>query len=97
MVRTGWHCTRRLRVKRKKRSSRTAKKAFLSAEADERIRRALQVHTPTSTFLVFQNGQSVYNKQADSPEWKGSGIVIEKENQTVLVKHGSVYVRVHPS
>ena len=74
-----------------------ARKAFVLAEADERIRGALRSKTRTSTSLVFQNGQSVYYKRADSLEWKGPGIVIGKENQTVFVKHESAYVCVHPS
>ena len=74
-----------------------ARQAFISAESSERIRRALKAQTRTSTSLIFQNGQSVYYKREGLPAWKGPGTVIGKEGQTIIVKHGSIYVRVHPS
>ena len=71
--------------------------AFIAAESDERIRRALQQNTRNFTSSLFQNGDSVYYKRDGVPAWKGPGVVIGSEGQTVLVKHGSVYIRVHPS
>ena len=75
----------------------SARKAFIAAESDERIRRALRQKTRNFTSSVFQNGDSVYYKRDGVPAWKGPGVVIGSKGQTVLVKHGSVYVRVHPS
>ena len=74
----------------------SARKAFIHAESRERIRRALKAKVRTSTALIFQNGDSVYYKREGVLVWKGPGVVIGKEGQTVLVKHGSIYVRVHP-
>ena len=73
-----------------------ARKAFIQAEASEKLRRALIAKTRTSTSLIFENGASVYYKRDGMPAWKGPGTVIGREGQTVLVKHGGTYVRVHP-
>ena len=75
----------------------SARQAFISAESNERIRRALRAKTRSYTSDIFQNGDSVYYKREGVPAWKGPGCVIGFEGKTVLVKHGSVYVRVHPS
>ena len=75
---------------------RAARKAFIESEANERLRRAIRHQTRQSTPYIFQNGDSVYFKGDSSNEWKGPGTVIGVDNQTVLIKHGSVYVRVHP-
>ena len=74
-----------------------ARNAFIYAESNEKLSRALRAKTRTSTSLEYENGQSVYYKRDNMPAWKGPGTVIGKEGKTVLVKHGSVYVRVHPS
>ena len=38
----------------------------------------------------------MYYKRNDSSKWKGPGTVLGQEGQQILVKHGRVYVRVHP-
>ena len=38
----------------------------------------------------------MYYKRNDSKKWKGPGKVIGQDAQQVLIKHGGVYVRVHP-
>ena len=38
----------------------------------------------------------MYYKRDRSQEWKGPRKVIGTDSQTVLIKHGSMYVRVHP-
>ena len=73
-----------------------ARKAFVESEASERLNRAIKKQTRSSTSLVFQNGDSVYYKRNGSHEWKGPRKVIGTDSQTVLIKHGSIYVRVHP-
>ena len=73
-----------------------ARKAFVQSEASERLNRAIKKQTRSSTSLVFQNGDSVYYKRDGSHEWKGPGKVTGTDSQTVLTKHGSIYVRVHP-
>ena len=75
---------------------RAARKAFIESEANERLQRAIRHQTRQSTPYIFQNGNSVYFKKDSSNEWQGPGTVIGIDNQTVLIKHGSVHVRVHP-
>ena len=75
----------------------SARKAFVEAESDERLRRALRQKTRNFTSDIFQNGDSVFYKRENMPAWKGPGVVIGRDGTTVLVKHGSIYVRVHPS
>ena len=73
-----------------------ARKAFVQSEANERLNRVIKKQTRSSTSLVFQNGDLVYYKKDGSHEWKGPGKVIGTDSQTVLIKHGSIHVRVHP-
>ena len=73
-----------------------ARKAFVQSEASERLNRAIKKQTCSSTSLVFQNGDSVCYKRDGSHEWKGPGKVIGTDSQTVLIKHGSICVRVNP-
>ena len=75
---------------------RAARKAFIESEAKEKLCRTLRHQTHQSTPYIFQNGDSVYFKRDSSNEWKGLGTVIGIDNQTLLIKHGSVYVCVHP-
>ena len=36
-------------------------------------------------------------KERNSNKWKGQGKVISVDGQKILIKHGSTYVRCHPS
>lgn len=74
----------------------SARKAFIASEASEKIRRALRHNVGKSVDMKYVTGDSVYYKRKDSGKWKGPGTVIGQDGQQVLVKHGSVYVRVHP-
>lgn len=73
-----------------------ARRAFIKTESSERIKRALRHQTRQSNSHIFQNGDSVYYKRESSNQWKGPGTVIGVEHQTVLIKHGSTHVKVHP-
>ena len=42
----------------------------------------------------FENGDKVYYKRSNNPKWKGPGCVTGQEGKSILVKHGSEYVRV---
>ena len=83
-------------VRQKLSAIHSARKAYIEAESSEEISRALKHQTRSSTPHIFQNGDSVYYKRDSSKQWKGPGTVIGIENQTIIIKHGSVYVRVHP-
>ena len=48
------------------------------------------------TSITYEQGQLVYYKRRDSNKQKDPGTVTGNDNHHVLVKHGGVYVRVHP-
>ena len=73
-----------------------ARKTFIEAESSEKIRRALRHNIRTTGDIKYFTGDNIYYKRNDSNLWKGPATVIGQDNQQVLVKHGSVYVRVHP-
>ena len=73
-----------------------ARNAFIQAECSEKIKRALRHKISSCNDSFFENGDKVYYKQ-NNPKWKGPGCVIDQEGKSVLVKHGSEYVRVHPA
>ena len=73
-----------------------ARQAHIKSESDEKIKRALRHNIRTSGDKIYLTGDKVYYKRADEIRWRGPGTVIGKDGQQVLVKHGGVYVRVHP-
>ena len=73
-----------------------ARKAFVECEASEKIRRALRRNVRESTTIVFQPGDRVYYKRQDSDIWKGPAVVIGKDTHQIILKHGGLFVRVHP-
>ena len=77
-------------------SMSAARKAFIQAENSERIKRALRHNIRPSSNNKFLTGDSVFYKRNDERQWRGPGKVIGTDSQQVLIKHGSIYVRVHP-
>ena len=73
-----------------------ARQAFIKAEADEKLRRALRHQVRTSSEVKFITGDKVYHKRRSDDTWKGLAVVICQESQQVLIKHGSTYQRMHP-
>ena len=73
-----------------------AREAFTQAENSEKIKRALTHNVRTSGDIRYFNGDTVYYKRKDSREWHGPAVVLGQDGQQVLVKHGEVYMRVHP-
>ena len=72
-----------------------ARKAFIEAEASEKLRRTIKVKTRVSTGMIYQSGDIVYYKRNDSNQCKGPGRVLGRENKQILVKQVGVYIRVH--
>ncbi|PIK39346.1 hypothetical protein BSL78_23810 [Apostichopus japonicus] len=68
---------------------------IIQAEASEKIRRALR-HKIRSSGEVYQPGDKVFYKRDGSTKWRGPGKVLGQDGKVVFVRHGSVYVRVHP-
>ena len=44
---------------------------------------------------IFVIGDTVYYKRRDNKKWEGNVIVVS--GQEILIKHGSTYIRCHPS
>lgn len=72
----------------------SSREAFVKSEASERIRRALRHKISRSNDVFYQTGDSVFYQR--DGKWKGPGRVLGQDGKVVLVRHGSVYVRVHP-
>ena len=63
-----------------------ARKAFIEAESNEKLRKALKSKARVTTGLIYDLGDLVYYKRKDSDKWKGPGKFIGKENKKILVK-----------
>lgn len=72
----------------------TARKAFTEAECSERIRRALKKQLRHNDER-YEQGDKVFYKRVDCPEWKGPAVVIGQDGAVVFVRHGDICVRVH--
>ena len=83
-------------VRRNLEALHTARQAFIASESSEKVRRALSHNIRTSAEQKYFTNDKVYYKRLDSKSWKGPGVVLGQEGQQVLVKHGGVYIRVHP-
>ena len=75
----------------------SARKAFVANESSEKLNRAFKHNLRTYQDAIFATGDTVYYKRRDSKKWKGPGKVIGVDDQQILIKHGSTYVRCHPS
>ena len=73
-----------------------ARKAFIEAESNDKLRRALKTKPRVTTDTTYDLGDPVYHKRKDSEKWKATGKIIEKKNKQLLVKHSGYYIRVHP-
>ena len=73
-----------------------ARSAFIESERSERLRRALQNNIRTYSDTPILTGDKVYYKRLDARRWRGPAIVLGKDGQQVLLKHGGYYIRVHP-
>ena len=78
-------------------SMHEARKAFTKSESSEKISHALRHNLRSYKDTIFTTHDYVYYKKNDSKRWKGPGKIIGVDGQQILVKHGSFYVRCHPS
>ena len=46
--------------------------------------------------MIYNQGDKVFYKRLNSKEWKGAAEVIGKDDHQVFVKHGGIFVRIHP-
>ena len=71
-----------------------SRQSFIKQESCERLRRALARKTRNVTH--FLQNDSVYYKRNNSNQWHGPARVLGKDSHQYLLKHGGIYVRVHP-
>ena len=73
-----------------------ARQAYIASENSEKIKRALAHQVRTSGDIKYVTGDRVYYRRRIDKSWRGPATVLGTDGQQVLVKHGGVYVRVHP-
>ena len=72
-----------------------AKKAFMDAEASEKIKRALNSKVRTYADVIYEPGMKVYYKRNDTKGWKGPAVVLGVEGKCILIRHGGAFYRMH--
>ena len=73
-----------------------AREAFIQSENSEKIKGAITHPVRTSGDFKYINCDTVYYKYKDSRAWHGPVVFLGQDCQQVLLKHGGVYVSVHP-
>ena len=63
-------------------------KTFLECEANEKLRRAIHSNVQPANSLIFQPEDHIFYKRNNKNMLKIPGIVRDKENKQILVKHG---------
>ena len=74
----------------------SARQALIQQESSEKLRRALNRKSRTYSDSVFCQGDSVYYWREKSESCHGPAIVVGKDHQQILIKHGGSYLRIHP-
>ena len=73
-----------------------AREEFMKQEASEKLKRALSRKTRTYSDNVFCIGDTVYYFRDSSSYWHGPAKIIGRDGKQCLLKHGGLYIRVHP-
>jgi hypothetical protein len=74
----------------------STRRAYIEAEADERIRRAL-LNKVRAAEQFYENGDMVFYNREGRDRWLGPGKVVFQDGKVVFVRHGGVFVRVSPN
>ena len=77
-------------------AKKAAREAFIKAESDEKLKRALQHNIRSSNNVKFVTGDKVYYYRNNSHQWKGPATVLGQDGQSVLLNHGGYLIRCHP-
>ena len=73
-----------------------ARQNCIKSESSFKIKQALKHKVSTNSDIIYNTRDLVYYKRKDNLNWKGPASVIGRDEQQMLVKHGSPYMRVHP-
>ena len=74
----------------------SARKAFASAQTSAKLKRALRKPIRSYCDAIYNHGDNVFYKLPDQRRWQGPAAVIGCDGKVVLIRHGSIYRRVHP-
>lgn len=72
----------------------SARKAFVEAEASERVKRALR-HKIRISERNYSPGDVVYYKKEGCVQWKGPAKVVFQDGKLVFIRHGASIIRVY--
>ena len=78
------------------RAMRTAREEFVRAESSSKIMKALKSQVRTCNDVHIDAGEKIFYKRNSSDSWHGPGVVIGRDGQTFVVKHGFQIIKVHP-
>lgn len=68
---------------------------FIGEESFSKLKKAIKHIIRTYTNVVCKTGEKVYFKRKDDGYWKGPGTVIGIDEQQVLAKETSSYIRIY--
>ena len=74
----------------------SARKAVASAQTSAKLKRALREPIRSYWEAIYNHGDNVFYKLPDQRPWQGPAAVIGRDGKVVLIRHGSIYRRVHP-
>ena len=74
----------------------SARKAFASAQTSAKLKRALRKPIKNYCYAIYSHGDNVFYKLPDQRRWQGPAAVIGRDCKVVLIRHGSIYGRIHP-
>ena len=83
-------------VRKKLLALHSARKNFIAAVSNERIKCALRHPVRTYSEQWYEPGEKVYYKRKNYKGWKGPAKVLAKEGNFVLIRHGNAFYRCHP-
>ena len=72
-----------------------AREAFLQADSDDRLKRALQSRIPRNHDHFYYVGDSVFFKEEGTTEWSGPAKVLSVDGKVVFLRYGNRLRRVH--
>ena len=73
----------------------SARKAFASAQTSAKLKRALKKPIRSYCDAIYNHCDNIFHKLPDQRRWQGPAAVIGRDGKVVLIRHGSIYRRVH--